>query len=150
MRVVIQRTEACNVSVDEKITGSIEKGLLLLVGIESSDTNEDATWLSKKIVEMRIFSDQAGKMNHNVIEAQGGILVVSQFTLHAQTKKGNRPSFIRAARPDKAVPIYNFFIGELERQLNKGVQTGVFGATMKVSLVNDGPVTILMDSKIKE
>ncbi|PQB03656.1 D-aminoacyl-tRNA deacylase [Aureitalea marina] len=150
MRVVIQRVSEASVEVDGKITGQIDRGLLVLLGIETSDTEEDALWLAGKIVRMRIFGDESGHMNLSVADVQGNILVVSQFTLHAQTKKGNRPSFIKAARPEQAKPIYNYFIHRLEDQMGKKISTGEFGAMMNVQLINDGPVTITMDSKLRE
>jgi len=150
MRAVIQRTREASVTIDGIVTGQIGLGLLILLGIEHDDTQEDASWLAGKIVQMRIFSDHDGKMNLAVQEVSGGILVVSQFTLHASTKKGNRPSFIRAARPETAIPLYEAFIDVLEAQTGGHVQRGVFGADMKVALVNDGPVTICMDSRARE
>jgi len=150
MRVVIQRVSEASVTVDGKITGSINNGLLLLLGIEDADTVDDVDWLSAKIINMRIFDDAQGVMNVSVKESAGDVLLVSQFTLHASTKKGNRPSYIRASKPGYAVPLYEKMILQLERELGKTVQTGVFGADMKVALQNDGPVTIVMDSKNKE
>ncbi len=150
MRVVIQRVSRASVTISGRISGSIGKGLLVLLGIEENDDTTDIEWLTGKIVSMRIFSDEEGKMNKDVTECSGDILIVSQFTLHASTKKGNRPSFIRAARPEQAIPMYNEFIQSVERALGKSVQTGEFGAMMDVELVNDGPVTIVMDSKQKE
>lgn len=150
MRIVIQRVKKASVTIEDSITSSIAKGLLVLVGIEEQDSTEDALWIAQKIVSMRIFADQDGKMNLDVMQAEGEILVVSQFTLHAQTKKGNRPSFIRAARPEKAIPIYTYFIEQLQLQSGKHIQTGTFGAMMDVELINDGPVTIWMDSAAKE
>jgi D-tyrosyl-tRNA(Tyr) deacylase len=149
MKVVIQRVSEASVKIDGSINGSIESGLLILVGIENADTEEDVDWLASKIVSLRIFSDESGLMNLSVKEINGGILVISQFTLHAKTKKGNRPSFIDAARPEQAIPLYEKFKSALEKELNKPIQCGVFGADMKVSLVNDGPVTIVIDSKNK-
>lgn len=149
MKVVIQRVSEAAVKIDGSINGSIESGLLILVGIENSDTEEDVDWLSSKIINLRIFSDENGLMNLSVKEINGGILVISQFTLHAKTKKGNRPSFIDAARPEQAIPLYEKFKAALEKELEKSIQCGVFGADMKVSLVNDGPVTIVIDSKNK-
>ena len=136
--------------VEERITGSIEQGFLILIGIEETDTDEDLTWLSKKIVGLRLFDDDQGQMNLALSDVQGGILLVSQFTLHAATKKGNRPSYIRAARPELAKPIYDKMIKQLEADLGKPVATGEFGAMMAVELVNDGPVTIWIDTKNKE
>ena len=150
MRALIQRTSEASVAIDGNVTGRIGRGLLVLLGIEHDDTQEDAAWLAGKIVQMRIFSDLDGKMNHAVLDVGGDVLVVSQFTLHASTKKGNRPSFIRAARPEIAIPLYEHFLGSVESLLGKPVQRGVFGADMKVALVNDGPVTIWMDSRAKE
>ena len=147
MRIVIQRVSEASVTVNGKITGKIENGLLVLLGIEEADGNEDVEWLSKKICQLRIFNDAEGIMNLSVMDVGGEILVVSQFTLHASTKKGNRPSYIRAARPEIAIPLYEKFIRQLGEGLGKPVQTGIFGAMMQVSLINDGPVTILIDSK---
>ena len=149
MKVVIQRVSEAAVKIDGSVHGAIESGLLILVGIENSDTEEDVDWLASKIVSLRIFSDENGLMNLSVKEINGGILVISQFTLHAKTKKGNRPSFIDAARPEQAIPLYEKFKSALEKELGKPIQCGVFAADMKVSLVNDGPVTILFDSKQK-
>jgi len=150
MRAVIQRVTRASVTVDGKITGSIEQGLLVLLGIEDADTMEDITWLSNKIVNLRIFADTAGVMNLSVKETGGGILLVSQFTLHASTKKGNRPSYIRASKPDIAIPMYEKMIAQLGADLGNGVETGIFGADMKVELLNDGPVTIVIDTQDKE
>ncbi|MFM9985444.1 MAG: D-aminoacyl-tRNA deacylase [Flavobacteriales bacterium] len=150
MRIIIQRVLSASVEVDSKIISSIQKGFLVLLGIETEDTTEDSTWLVQKIASMRIFPDDDGKMNRDILEVNGDAIVVSQFTLHASTKKGNRPSFIRAARPEQAIPLYEDFVKQLEFALNKKVGTGVFGADMKVALVNDGPVTINMDSKNRE
>jgi D-tyrosyl-tRNA(Tyr) deacylase len=150
MRVVVQRVSSASVLVDEKIIGSCAIGLLILTGIEDADTEEDAAWLSAKIVNLRIFNDVEGKMNLSLKEVNGEILAVSQFTLHASTKKGNRPSYIRAARPELALPLFNTFVDLLEKESGKKVATGEFGAHMIVSLVNDGPVTIIIDSKNKE
>lgn len=150
MRVVIQRVSRANVKVDEKITGEINEGLLVLVGIEDADTDEDIQWLANKIVNLRIFNDENEVMNRSVLDIEGGILLVSQFTLHASTKKGNRPSYIKASKPGTAVPIYEKMIQELEKDLGKKIQTGIFGADMKVELLNDGPVTIVIDTKNKE
>lgn len=136
--------------VDEKVTGQIGQGLLVLLGIEDTDTDEDIQWLSGKIVNLRIFNDEEGVMNKSVIDVDGNILLVSQFTLHASTKKGNRPSYIRASKPDFAIPTYEKMIAQLEKDLGKKIQTGIFGADMKVELLNDGPVTIVIDSKSKE
>jgi len=150
MRVVIQRVQSASVSINKSVFSAIEKGLLILVGIEEADTAEDIDWLCKKIIDLRIFADEAGKMNLSVKEIGGDILVISQFTLHASTKKGNRPSYIKAARPEVAIPLYESFITALSTLFQKPVKTGVFGADMQVSLVNDGPVTICIDSKNKE
>lgn len=150
MRVVIQRTGHASVSIDGACKSAIGKGLLVLVGIEEVDGKDDIEWLCKKIVNLRIFDDEQGVMNKSVVEAGGDILVISQFTLHASTKKGNRPSYIRAARPETAIPLYELFCRELSTALGKEVGTGRFGANMKVELLNDGPVTICMDTKNKE
>ena len=150
MRVVIQKVTQASVSIENQIEASIDKGLLVLVGIEDGDTNEDIAWLSSKIVNLRIFDDANGVMNLSVKEVEGEVLIVSQFTLHASTKKGNRPSYIKAARPEVAIPIYEAFIKQVETLLGKRVSTGQFGAMMQVSLCNDGPVTILIDTKNKE
>lgn len=150
MRVIVQRVSEASVKVDGKITGAIGKGLLVLVGIEDSDTMEDITWLSNKIVNLRIFNDANGVMNIGLKEDGGDILLVSQFTLHASTKKGYRPSYIRASKPDVAIPLYEKMIAQLAQDLGKPIQTGIFGADMKVALLNDGPVTIFIDTKDKE
>ena len=150
MRVVIQKVTQALVSIENQIVASIDKGLLVLVGIEDGDTNEDIAWLSSKIVNLRVFEDDNGVMNLSVKEVEGEVLIVSQFTLHASTKKGNRPSYIKAARPEVAIPIYEAFIKQVESLLGKRVPTGQFGAMMQVSLCNDGPVTILIDTKNKE
>jgi D-aminoacyl-tRNA deacylase len=150
MRIVIQRVSEASVTVENEVTGKIGKGLLVLAGFEDSDNDEDIEWLSKKIVQLRIFSDSQGLMNLSVQETKGEILLVSQFTLHAYTKKGNRPSFIKAAKPDRAIPMYDKFKKQLENDLGKTIQSGIFGAMMNVSLVNDGPVTIFIDTKNKE
>ncbi len=150
MRLVIQRVAQAAVSINSKTVGSIQQGLLLLVGIEELDTQEDINWLVKKVIGMRIFSDADGKMNLSIQEIAGDILAISQFTLYASTKKGNRPSYIRAAKPEKAIPVYESFCQTLSQQLGKKIETGQFGADMAVSLVNDGPVTIVIDSKNKE
>jgi D-tyrosyl-tRNA(Tyr) deacylase len=150
MRVVIQRVKQASVSVAGEISGSIGKGLMVLAGFEEEDNDEDALWVAKKIAALRIFNDNKGLMNHSVTDINGNVLVVSQFTLHAMTKKGNRPSFLKAAKPEKAIHLYNFLINELEILTKTRVQQGVFGAMMEVSLVNDGPVTIIIDSKMKE
>jgi len=150
MRVVIQKVTQASVSIENQIVASIDKGLLVLVGIEDGDTNEDIAWLSSKIVNLRVFDDANGVMNLSVKEVEGEVLIVSQFTLHASTKKGNRPSYIKAAHPEVAIPIYEAFIKQVESLLGKRVPTGQFGAMMQVSLCNDGPVTILIDTKNKE
>ncbi len=150
MRAVIQRVSHASVKVDGKIVGSIKNGLLVLLGIEDTDIAEDIDWLSAKIVNLRIFNDANGVMNICIKDVDGDILLVSQFTLHASTKKGNRPSYIKASKPDIAVPLYEQMIMQLEKDLGKKIQTGIFGADMKVELLNDGPVTILMDTKNKE
>lgn len=150
MRVVIQRVLKASVKVDENISGKINLGLLVLLGIEDADTAEDVNWLSNKIVNLRIFNDEAGVMNRSVLEVNGAILLVSQFTLHASTKKGNRPSYIKASKPDFAIPMYQQMIVQLEKDSGKKMQTGIFGADMKVELLNDGPVTIIIDSKNRE
>ena len=150
MRAVIQRVSEASVKVDGKITGAIKEGLLILVGIEDADTGEDIEWLTKKIAGLRIFNDENGVMNRSVMEVGGGLLAVSQFTLMASTKKGNRPSYIRASKGDFAEPMYEKFCQALETETGKRVEKGIFGADMKVSLLNDGPVTIIMDTKNKE
>lgn len=150
MRVVIQRVREASVTIDGKIKSAIGKGLLVLVGIEDADNDEDIGWLVGKITNLRIFSDEAGLMNLSIKESGGEILVISQFTLHASTRKGNRPSFIRAARPETAIPLYEGFVRRLSEAHDILVKTGKFGADMQVALVNDGPVTIIIDSKIKE
>ena len=149
MRVVIQRVLEASVVVDEKVVGAINKGLLVLLGIEDADTEEDSHWLSNKIVGLRLFDDAEGVMNLSVKDTGGDILLISQFTLMASTKKGNRPSYIKASKPPVAVPLYEQMIAALANDLGKKIQTGIFGADMKVSLVNDGPVTIIIDSKNK-
>ncbi len=150
MRTVIQRVSQASVKIDDQIKGEISTGLLVLLGIEEADTDEDIIWLSGKIVRLRIFPDRNGVMNLSIAEAGGDILLISQFTLHASTRKGNRPSYIRAAKPETAIPLYEKFIHQLEKDLGKTVQTGEFGAMMQISLINDGPVTIVMDTKNKE
>lgn len=150
MKVVIQRVSEASVTVDQKVVADIQKGLLILVGIEDADTQEDIDWLVGKIIKMRIFGDENNVMNCSVQDVDSDIIVVSQFTLHASTKKGNRPSYIKASKPEFAIPMYENFVKSLEKEFNKKVQTGIFGADMKVSLLNDGPVTILMDSKNRE
>lgn len=150
MRIVVQRVSRASVEVEKNVTGHIGKGLLVLVGIEEADNKEDVEWIAGKIVQLRVFPDEQGVMNKSCIETGGEILLVSQFTLHAMTKKGNRPSYIRAARPETAIPLYEQLIQALTFLLGKSIATGVFGADMQVSLINDGPVTIWMDSKNKE
>jgi D-tyrosyl-tRNA(Tyr) deacylase len=150
MKTVIQRVSSASVTINKKTVSEIKTGLLILVGIENEDTTEDIDWLTKKIVNLRIFNDENDVMNKSLLEVNGDVIVVSQFTLHASTKKGNRPSYIKAAKPEIAIPLYENFVSTIEKQLNKNVGTGVFGADMKVSLVNDGPVTILIDSKNKD
>jgi D-tyrosyl-tRNA(Tyr) deacylase len=150
MRAVIQRVTRASVTIEGVLRSSIEAGLLVLVGIEDADTPEDVEWLSGKIVNLRVFNDEAGVMNLSVKDVGGGILLVSQFTLHASTKKGNRPSYIRASKPDIAIPLYGKMIARLEADLGKTIGTGEFGADMKVELLNDGPVTILIDTKNRE
>lgn len=150
MRVVIQRVSSASVKVDGEITGQIKTGLLILAGFEEEDSSEDLNWMAGKIVRMRIFNDDEGLMNKSIQEVDGNILLVSQFTLHASVKKGNRPSYIKAAKPDIAIPLYEEFIKALNIELGKEIQCGIFGADMKVELLNDGPVTIIADSKNKE
>lgn len=150
MKIVLQRVSQASVTVDSKIVADIQKGLLVLVGIEDADTQEDIDWLTGKIIKMRIFGDENDVMNCSVQDINGDIIVVSQFTLHASTKKGNRPSYIKAAKPNFAIPMYEKFVQTLEKEFEKKIQTGIFGADMKVSLLNDGPVTILIDSKNRE
>ncbi len=150
MRAVIQRVSEASVAVDQKIEGEIAEGLLIFLGIVPTDTSEDLEWLTKKVVNLRIFEDNRGVMNLSLKEKNGAALVISQFTLHAQTKKGNRPSYIKAARPDIAIPLYQQFIMQLENDLRRKIQTGIFGANMQVSLLNDGPVTLIIDSKNRE
>jgi len=150
MIAVIQKVTQSSVTIEGNKKSSIEKGLLVLLGIENADCEEDINWLSKKIVNLRIFNDINGVMNESVLDHDGEILVISQFTLHASTRKGNRPSYIRAAKPDVAIPLYNRFVTVLEQELGKSVQTGEFGAYMEISLINDGPVTIIIDTKDKK
>jgi D-tyrosyl-tRNA(Tyr) deacylase len=150
MRAVIQRVSEASCNVDGQVTGEIGPGFLVLLGIEDADTEEDLQWLAQKINGMRVFSDENSLMNKALADVDGGILLISQFTLFAQTKKGNRPSFIKAARPDKAIPLYEQMIKTLDNLTGKKIATGIFGADMKVSLVNDGPVTIIMDTKDKD
>lgn len=150
MRVVIQRVSSASVSIDGNLKSSIADGLMILLGIESADDQNDIDWLVKKIINLRIFNDDQDRMNLSIKDVDGDILLISQFTLHASVKKGNRPSYIKAAHPDLAIPLYNKFIDELELSLNKKIYSGEFGAMMEVALVNTGPVTIIIDSKSKE
>lgn len=150
MRILIQRVSEASVEIDNQIKSSIQTGLLVLVGIEDADSEADSEWLAGKVAGLRIFDDENGVMNRSVMDVDGEILVISQFTLHAQTKKGNRPSYIKAAKHEIAIPLYNHFCNSLSRKLNKEVKTGTFAADMRVALVNNGPVTIWMDSKNKE
>ena len=150
MKAVIQRVSSASVTIDAKIVAEIQTGLLVLVGIEDADNQEDINWLCQKIANLRIFGDENDVMNLSVKDSNGDIIVVSQFTLQASTKKGNRPSYIKAAKPEVAIPLYEQFVAQLEIELGKKVKTGIFGADMKVALLNDGPVTILIDSKNKE
>tara|TARA_B100000497_G_C7627454_1_gene377045 strand:- start:230 stop:682 length:453 start_codon:yes stop_codon:yes gene_type:complete len=150
MRIVVQRVSEASVSIEGQIYSQIQQGMLILLGIENKDSQEDIDWLCKKIANLRIFSDENGQMNKSVLDIKGQVLVVSQFTLHAKTKKGNRPSFIEAARPEIAIPLYETFVKRLTLDIQSQVMTGQFGADMQVSLCNDGPVTILIDSKNKE
>lgn len=150
MRVVVQRVERASVGIDNKLYSSIEKGLLVLLGIEDEDGDKDIDYLCKKISKLRIFDDENGVMNLSVKDINGEILLVSQFTLHASTKKGNRPTYIRASKPDYAIPLYKKFISELEKETDREIKTGEFGADMKVELINDGPVTIIIDTKNPE
>ncbi|MGQ8335644.1 D-aminoacyl-tRNA deacylase [Sunxiuqinia sp. A32] len=150
MRVVLQRVRKASVSIEGKIKSAIEQGLLILLGIEDADEKDDIDWLVKKISQLRIFDDEDGVMNRSVLDVDGNVLVVSQFTLHASTKKGNRPSYIRASKPDFAIPMYEQFVVSLSSVLGKEVGTGEFGAMMDVELINDGPVTIIIDSKNKD
>jgi len=149
MKAVIQRVSSASVTIDSKIVAEIQKGLLVLIGIEDADNQEDSNWLCQKIANLRIFGDENDVMNLSVKDIDGDIIVVSQFTLQASTKKGNRPSYIKAAKPEVAIPIYEDFVRQLQKELGKKVQTGIFGADMKVALLNDGPVTILIDSKYR-
>ena len=150
MRVVIQRVSEASVTINDQIKSSIDSGLMILLGIEDTDTPADITWLCNKITKIRIFNDENGVMNRSVQDVQGELLAVSQFTLHASTKKGNRPSYIKASKPGFAIPMYEAFVAELEKTSGLPVHTGEFGADMKVGLINDGPVTIIIDSKIRE
>lgn len=150
MRAVIQRVSRSSVEIESKFKGEIGVGLLVLLGIEEADSQEDIQWLAGKIARLRVFDDHAGVMNLSVQEINGEVMVISQFTLHASTRKGNRPSYIKAAKPEKAIPLYEAFVKQMELELQKPVSTGEFGALMKVGLLNDGPVTIIIDSKKKE
>ncbi|MEO8146671.1 MAG: D-aminoacyl-tRNA deacylase [Bacteroidia bacterium] len=150
MRAVIQRVSQASVTIDNKISGAIQNGLMVLIGIEETDNDDDINWLCSKICHLRIFDDEQGVMNYDILQVNGDVLLISQFTLHALTKKGNRPSYIKAAKTEIAIPLYKKCITQFEKELNKKIQTGVFGADMKVALVNDGPVTIIIDSKNKE
>jgi D-aminoacyl-tRNA deacylase len=150
MKIVLQRVSSASVTIDHKIVAEIQKGLLVLIGIEDADNQEDIDWLVSKIVNLRVFGDENYVMNLSVKDIDGEIIVVSQFTLHASTKKGNRPSYIKASKPDIAIPIYENFVQKLRFEFGKKIQTGVFGANMKVSLINDGPVTIVIDTRNKE
>jgi len=150
MRAILQRVTQASCTVDQQITGEIGNGFLVLLGIEDADTQEDLTWLAQKIVNMRVFGDENDLMNKSLADVDGNILLISQFTLFAATKKGNRPGFTRAARPDKAIPLYEEMIKHLTSLLNKQIQCGIFGADMKINLLNDGPVTIIMDTKDKD
>ena len=150
MRVVIQRVAKAGVTINGKMNGGVGKGLLIFLGIEDADTDEDIRWMSNKIINLRIFNDDAGVMNRSVLETGGEILLISQFTLHASTKKGNRPSYIKASKPDVAIPLYEKMIEQLTQDLGKEIAKGIFGADMQVELLNDGPVTIIIDSKNKE
>lgn len=150
MIAVIQRVSEASVTIEQQVKGAIDTGLLVLLGIASEDNDEDIEWLVKKIINLRIFGDEEGKMNLSLNDVQGDILLISQFTLHASTKKGNRPSYIKAAKPDIAIPLYERFIKVMEQQLGKPIATGEFGADMKVKLLNDGPVTIMIDTRNKQ
>jgi len=150
VKAVIQRVSRASVTVDGKIISKIKTGLLILLGVENEDTSEDIEWLSRKIVNLRIFNDEEGVMNESLLQIGGDAIVVSQFTLHASTKKGNRPSYLKAAKPDVSIPLYEKLVSQLQVDLGKNVGTGIFGADMKVDLLNDGPVTIVIDTKNKE
>jgi D-tyrosyl-tRNA(Tyr) deacylase len=150
MRILIQRVKRASVMIENHLKSEIKTGLLVFVGIEDADDEKDSSWLASKLVKMRIFNDEKGVMNLPVTEVDGEIMIISQFTLHAQTQKGNRPSYIKAARPEKAIPLYEHFCREVEQLLKKPVKTGEFGADMQVELINDGPVTIWMDSKLSD
>ena len=147
MRIVIQRVREASVKINDEIVGEIQQGLLVLLGIEHVDSELDAVYLIQKLIHLRIFGDDEGKMNLSVSDISGGLLIVSQFTLFADTKKGNRPSFIRSARPEQAIPLYEYFLSQLKKEFSGKIENGVFGANMQVELINDGPVTIIMDSK---
>ncbi|WP_204346966.1 D-aminoacyl-tRNA deacylase [Psychroserpens algicola] len=149
MKAVIQRVSKASVTIDKQEVARINSGLLILLGIVNDDSEDDIKWLSNKIVNLRIFSDATGVMNESLLQIQGDVIVVSQFTLHANTKKGNRPSYIQAAKPDVAIPLYEMFVNQIQADLGKTIQTGQFGADMKVELINDGPVTIIIDTKNK-
>ncbi len=150
MRIILQRVSEASVRIENEVHGQIDHGFLILVGIEHQDEKNDVDWLIQKINGLRVFTDQEGKMNHSIQDVNGSILLISQFTLFASTKKGNRPSYIQAARPEVAIPLYNYFTEELKKHTRLKVETGIFGADMKVSLINDGPVTISIDSKNRE
>jgi D-tyrosyl-tRNA(Tyr) deacylase len=150
MRAVVQRVSTASVTINAEVKSAIGQGFMILLGIEAADTKDDADWLSKKIAQLRVFSDEEGLMNKDIKEVNGEVLVVSQFTLHASYKKGNRPSFIRAARPEQAIPLYEYFTAQMTELLGKPTATGTFGADMKVALVNDGPVTIIMDTQNRD
>jgi len=150
MRLIIQRVSKASVIIDSKIVGEVQQGFLVLIGIENADGTDDANWLVQKLIGLRVFSDDEGKMNLSIKDVLGNVLVVSQFTLFASTVKGNRPSFIKSAKPDFAIPLYEYFVSKLKSESGLDIQTGVFGADMQINLVNDGPVTILIDSKIRE
>ena len=150
MKAVIQRVSHSSVTIDNKMVAQIQKGLLILIGIEAADSQEDINWLTSKIANLRIFADENEVMNLSLKDTDGDVIIVSQFTLHALTKKGNRPSYIKAAKPEIAIPLYENFVAQMEVEMGKKVQTGVFGADMKVSLINDGPVTLIIDTKNKE
>jgi D-aminoacyl-tRNA deacylase len=150
MKAVIQRVSQASVTIENKIVAQINQGLLILIGIEEADNHEDINWLASKIANLRIFADEKDVMNVSVKDIDGEIIIVSQFTLHAATKKGNRPSYIKASKPEIAIPLYESFISQMEKEISKKIQTGQFGADMKVALINDGPVTIIIDTKNKE
>lgn len=150
MRIIVQRVSEASVRIDGKIVGSIAQGMMVLLGVETTDSQSDADYLIQKLLSLRIFNDSDGKMNLSIQDVSGELLIISQFTLHASTKKGNRPSYIRAARPEQAIPLYQYFIEQAQNKMKTKIQTGEFGADMKVSLVNDGPVTIILDSQNKD